>query len=245
MCRSVSATAWKSWDSGQDEHLAQQWQENEFGQADKLSVSRRGADNECREAIMDTLWLSLEVTPSWMIHEVSRFDWLDFYRNRNLNTTALWRFFRQTKSTGSKQSIKIAKQEILLCFVCVLVSQNHLCMLLNTKNCAACHCIFGSLVVTGALNNCVTVSTKGMSHDFRIPVSLFLKGNGNDKALGTVPFFFHLCLFFPSQLIWRAWMFRKSGYFAYFFIIRTSLFTPQSSTVILLQNNVHTWIFEE
>lgn len=35
------------------------------------------------ERLMDTLRLSLEVTSSWMIHEVSRFDWFDFYHNRN------------------------------------------------------------------------------------------------------------------------------------------------------------------
>lgn len=69
-----------------------------------------------------------------------------------------------------------------------------------------------------ALDNSVTVSNKGMSHDFRICVSLFLKGNGNDKASGTVLFFFPAAAFF----LWvnmEGSEFCKSGYFAYFLIL--------------------------
>lgn len=147
--------------------------------------------------LMDTLRLSLKVTSSWMIHEVSHFDWFESYHNTTLEV------FRLTGNTEKKQYIEIVKQQMFPCFfVCVTKS---ICMFKLQKMCI--------LVIAGAC----AVSNKGMSHGFRIPVSVS-QGQRQWQSLRHSSFFPHFCLF-VSELLWKAWMFCKSGYFGYLLIL--------------------------
>lgn len=144
----------------------QQQQRNECGHVDKLSLGGRVADNKHREAngLSEGERESLEVTSSGIIHEVSRVDWFDFYHKQH-ETTLLSGLSVKTSEKTSKQRIKHVKQlAIITRYVCCWWIQN-------------LHCVLGR----------VAASNKGMSHDFTITASLFLKGNGNNKALGTVP----------------------------------------------------------
>lgn len=112
--------------------------------------------------LMDTLRLSLEVTSSWMIREVGRFDWFDFYHKLDLTRRhsggVFFLFFLDRRRTNrANRRLKILKNRYS-CVFYVSYKIASVCVLIQKR--ASCR-RWGSAVVARALKSSVTVSNKG------------------------------------------------------------------------------------